>query len=183
MTTTFNEYEAFYQRLYDVVTLCILNRLKNFELLHTQPDIVRRRETLMDIITLFSQGDSIMVAIDDKPGHTLTNNIEEMIKSYYGNRTATTEIIGTTPLDSVIEELGDMAYSIQPMIYLPQAQEYIRRQGLTEYDRNMIEADADNDLTTLIACILCVIKAANMTMVLKSIDDASKGKGRRVKED
>ncbi len=177
MTTTF-DYEDFNRRLVEHVYTVILTKQAMYLTMAQRPDIIRRSDTLSDIITMFSLGNSITACASELIGHDLEKNIELNIKNYYGRTAANDETLGMTPLESVVEELSDMAYCIQPKLPIEDFRYYMDLQGLTVEDSAMIAATKGNDLAIIISAILLVIKSENMLIRIAEKLEATKSKMR-----
>lgn len=154
------DHELFYQKLKEVVVEIIAKKIALYNILNEQPDVIQRREALNDLITLYSMGESPIMALNVMAeDYSLENNIEEGMERFYTS-TGNTEVIGVTPTVLMMETLEDLAYTIQPRFNNNDFVRFVNNQGLRAEDLDLIKAiPGDQAMIAVIVSILLVIKS------------------------
>ena len=180
MTTTY-DHETFYKNLKEAILETIQKKYTLFSLLPEQNDIIQRREALLDMLTIFSFQESVVVssAKSDLEASSLDTNIRQAIVHYY-RHVGDGEIVGVTPSSRMIDELTDMAYIIQPKFPTDHFTKFMSDQGLDEEDQDDIHKASLS--SCVIASILVIIKSEIMLIeFVNTIKVSDKGKRAGVK--
>lgn len=154
MTTTYN-HEEFYQALKEAILITVKKKNLFFEELASRPDIIQRKEALIDILTIFSFQESV-VTHSGKDVSTIERNIKQAVTEFY-NYTGNGEVVGVTPAERLFNELLDLAYTILPKFPREYFDLFMAGQGLSEEDTEMVESTPAQ--INVIAAILIVIKS------------------------
>ena len=178
MTTTSNFDNAlFYANLKDTILEVVFRKLNLFNVLKEQPDVIKRRDALSDILTIFSMWDSVVIDRDFQEKRLL-NNIEAMIEDYYSD-VGNADIVGVKPSTIAMDVLEDLAYTIKPRFKLEDFNTFILDQPLTEKDSGLFATGFDH-LDAVIASILVVVKSEMMILDLAEGFSARQKKGKNV---
>ena len=164
MTTTY-DHETFYQNLKETILEAVKRKYTLFALLPEQSDIIQRKEALLDMLTIFSFQESVVVSSGLDTG-SLDANIRQTISDYY-RHVGDGEVVGVTPTERMMDELEDLAYIIQPKFPMEYFTSFMNEQGLDEHDQGEVAVASLS--TCVIASILIVIKSEMMLIVFTEL--------------
>lgn len=160
MTTTF-DHQKFYAELNEAISIAFKNKIALYHMLSSKPENINRREALIDILTIFSLGETVTLLDDDSS--SIEININTMIKDFY-THVGNEAIVGVTPSDVAKKELDDLVFNILPKFKLEFFKEF--NDNLKTDQKTTQAIDSCQSEVQVLISVLTVIKSEMMYLQL-----------------